>query len=121
MTTTIKIAVAVCALAAAEAAIVLYWATVGRLLARVRPVIVGTACVAGLIALVAQAVDVASGRPLTTQVLTIASFLSSSAFLGGACTAMILGHWYLVIPSLPVTHLQSVSYTHLTLPTILLV
>lgn len=105
--------IAVYALAAAEAAIVLYWATVGRLLARVRPAIIGTACIAGLIALVAQAVDVASGRPLMAQGLTIASFLSSSAFLGGACTAMILGHWYLVIPSLPVTHLQAIVKLHM--------
>jgi hypothetical protein len=77
------------ALAAAEAAIVLYWATVGRLFARARPAIVGTACIAGLIALVAQAVDFASGRPLTTQGLTIARFMCSSAFLGGACTEFI--------------------------------
>ena len=42
------------------------------------------------------------------QALTVASFLSSAALLGGACTAMILGHWYLVIPSLEVSHLQSI-------------
>ena len=101
------------ALAAAEAAVVLYWATVGRLLARVRPAIAGTACAAGLITLVTQAIDLAWARPLTTQALTIASFLRSSAFLGGACTAMILGHWYLVIPSMPVTHLQAIVKLHM--------
>ena len=33
--------------------------------------------------------------------------------LGGACTAMILGHWYLVIPSLQVSHLQSIVRVHI--------
>ena len=47
------------------------------------------------------------------QVLTVASFLSSAALLGGACTAMILGHWYLVIPSLQVSHLQSIVKLHI--------
>ena len=47
------------------------------------------------------------------QVLTAASFLSSAALLGGACTAMILGHWYLVIPSLQVRHLQSIVKLHI--------
>ena len=37
-----------------EAAVVLYWATIGRALARVRPAIVGVASMAGLVALVAQ-------------------------------------------------------------------
>ena len=45
--------------------------------------------------------------------MTIASFLSSAALLGGACTAMILGHWYLVIPSLQVSHLQSIVKLHI--------
>jgi hypothetical protein len=105
--------VALYSLAVAEAAIILYWATVGRTLAAVRPLVVGVACVAGVIALVSQAVDASSGRGLAAYGLTIASFLSSSAFLGGACTAMILGHWYLVIPSLPVTHLQSIVKLHI--------
>src|ERR1041385_3207217 len=47
--------VAFAALIVAEAAAVIYWATVGRALAAVRPLIVGTQCAAGLIALVAQA------------------------------------------------------------------
>ena len=105
--------IALFALIAAEAATVLYWATVGRVLASVRPAIVGAACLAGVVALVAQAVADGAGRPVTSQVLTIASFLSSSVFLGGACTAMILGHWYLVIPSLPVSHLQSIVKLHI--------
>jgi len=101
------------ALAMSEAAIVLYWVTIGRALASIRPAIVGTACVAGLVAIVAQAIAAASGRAVTTQALTIASFLSSAALLGGACTAMILGHWYLVIPSMRVSHLQSMVKLHI--------
>jgi protein NrfD len=58
-------------------------------------------------------VAASSGRALPTQELTVASFLSSSALLGGACTAMILGHWYLVIPSLDVTHLQTMVKLHM--------
>ena len=50
---------------------------------------------------------------LSRQALTVASFLSSAALLGGTCTAMILGHWYLVIPSLQVTHLQSIVKLHI--------
>jgi hypothetical protein len=102
---------AVLALVVAEAAIFLYWATVGRALASVRPAIVATAVGAGLIALVAQGVNQASG--LSAQAMTVASFLSSAALLGGACTAMILGHWYLVIPSLQVSHLQSIVKVHI--------
>jgi protein NrfD len=102
---------AVLGLVVVEAAIILYWATVGRALASVRPAIVATAVGAGLIALVAQGVGQASG--LSAQAMTVASFLSSAALLGGACTAMILGHWYLVIPSLQVSHLQSIVKVHI--------
>ena len=47
------------------------------------------------------------------QALVVASFATSAAMLGGACTAMILGHWYLVIPSLEVSHLQSIVRVHI--------
>lgn len=104
---------ALTALAVAEAAVVLYWATVGRALAAVRPAIVAVIIAGGLAALVLQAMAIAAGRPLPLQALTIASFLSSAALLGGACTAMILGHWYLVIPSLQVSHLQSMVKAHI--------
>ena len=90
----------------------LYWATVGRALASIRPAIVGTAVAAGLVALVAQGIGQAVGRG-RRQAMSIASFLSSAALLGGACTAMILGHWYLVIPSLQVSHLQSIVKVHI--------
>jgi protein NrfD len=95
-----------------EAAVVLYWATVGRTLASIRPAIVGTAVVAGAVALLAQAVASTVGGP-PVQAMTVASFFSSALLLGGACTAMILGHWYLVIPSLQVSHLQSIVKVHM--------
>jgi hypothetical protein len=101
------------ALAVSEGAIVLYWATVGRALASVRPAIVAVACGSGLVALVAQALDVSADAGFGGQAMVVASFLSSAALLGGACTAMILGHWYLVIPSLRVSHLQSIVKLHM--------
>jgi hypothetical protein len=105
--------VGVVSLGIAEAAIVFYWATIGRAFASIRPAVVAVACLAGLVALVTQAVDAASSSLLATQAMTVASFLSSAALLGGACTAMILGHWYLVLPSLPVSHLQSIVKVHI--------
>src|SRR5205085_11957940 len=88
MSRTAFISLAVC-----EAAVVLYWATVGRALASIRPGIVAIACAAGVVALVAQALLASAGAGLGGQTMTVASFLSSAALLGGACTAMILGHW----------------------------
>jgi protein NrfD len=105
--------VASVALGVAEAAIVIYWITVGRALASIRPLVASIALGAAMVAIVAEALDVSAGRVLATQVMTVASFLSSAALLGGACTAMILGHWYLVIPSLQVTHLQSIVKLHI--------
>ena len=99
------------ALAVFEAALVLYWLTVGRVLASIRPVIVATSVAAGAVALVAQAIAFAVGVP--AQLMTVLSFFSSAFLLGGACTAMILGHWYLVIPSLQVSHLQSIVKVHM--------
>jgi protein NrfD len=63
----------------------------------------------GLVALVAQAVSLPSRVPLA---LTVASFLTSAALLGSSFTAMVLGHWYLVLPTLDVRHLQSVVKFH---------
>src|SRR5438874_2190158 len=79
------------ALICAEAALVLYWATVGRSLARIRPAIVAVAVTGGLSATVKQALDVSAAQSPAVQALTIASFVTSAAMLGGACTAMILG------------------------------
>jgi protein NrfD len=105
--------IALLALDCSEAALVLYWATIGRTLATIRPAIVATAVTAGLTAVVLQAVGVSADDSPVVQVLTVASFLTSAAMLGGACTAMILGHWYLVIPSLQVSHLQSIVRVHI--------
>lgn len=104
---------AVLALDAAEVALVLYWATIGRMLARIRPAIVTVAVGGGVLAAVLQALAVSADRSLPVQALTIASFLSSAAMLGGACTAMTLGHWYLILPSMPVSHLQSIVKLHI--------
>ena len=103
----------VIALDIATAAIVVYWATVGRMWARIRPLLTAVGVGGGLTAIVFEALAVTSGRPAATQALAIASFVSSAALLGGACTAMILGHWYLVIPSMQVSHLQSIVKVHI--------
>jgi protein NrfD len=101
------------ALVLSEAALVLYWATVGRALARIRPAIVVVIVGAGLTAIALQAMAVSTAWSVPARALTVASFLSSAALLGGACTAMVLGHWYLVIPSLEVAHLQSIVKLHI--------
>jgi protein NrfD len=101
------------ALIAATAAIVLYWATIGRAFTSIRSFILWFAVIAGTLAVIAQAIAVSSDRAAGVQLLTIASFLSSAALLGGACTAMILGHWYLILPSMQVSHLQSIVKVHI--------
>jgi hypothetical protein len=104
---------ALTALVLCEAAIVLYWATVGRMLARIRPAILVVAVGGGVVALILQAFAISSGDSVPIKLLTVASFLSSAALLGSTSTAMILGHWYLVIPSLEVRHLQSIVKVHI--------
>jgi hypothetical protein len=112
------------ALLVALAAMLAYWATVGRTLAAVRPVIVGVASAAGVVMVIAQALAASTrGRGGLAEaavstlpalpLVTVASFLSSVALLGGACTAMVLGHWYLVIPSMQVSYLQSMVKVHI--------
>jgi protein NrfD len=101
------------ALYVAAAALVLYWATIGRALTRFRSAIMAVAVAAGTAALVAQALSLSADRALGMQALTVASFLSSAVLLGGACTAMILGHWYLILPSMQVSHLQSIVKVHI--------
>ena len=96
-----------------EVAVVFYWATVGRAFTRFRPAILAVTAGIGVVALVLQAFAVSAGESIPIQLLTVASFLSSAALLGGSCTAMILGHWYLVIPSLEVRHLQSIVRVHI--------
>jgi protein NrfD len=97
----------------AEAALVVYWATIGRMLAAIRPALVWTAVVCGLVSATLQALDISRDAPGLMPLLTVASFLSSIVLLGGACGAMVLGHWYLVVPSLDVAHLQSIVKLHI--------
>ncbi len=104
---------AIVSLIVAETALVVYWATIGRALARMRPAILWTAVLCGLLSTTLQALDVSRDAPGLMPLLTVASFLSSVALLGGACGAMILGHWYLVLPSLDVAHLQSIVRLHI--------
>jgi hypothetical protein len=104
---------ALVALSVAEAAIVGYWATIGRGLASIRPMLVAVGVGGGAAALVIQAIGVSVGWAPPMRALTVASFFSSAVLLGGTCTAMILGHWYLIIPSMRVAHLQSIVKLHI--------
>ena len=94
-------------------AILLYWATIGRVASGLRSVLLWTANVAGGIALVAQAMAITAGGSALVATLTMASFVTSAALLGGTCTAMTLGHWYLILPSMPVAHLQAIVKFHI--------
>ncbi|HJZ73602.1 MAG TPA: hypothetical protein VKE51_17795 [Vicinamibacterales bacterium] len=89
------------------------WATIGRLLTKFRTAVLAAPAIAGVTALAMQALEASTGASSAVAALTVASFLTSSLFLGGACTAMILGHWYLVIPSMQVSHLQSIVRMHI--------
>ena len=100
-------------LVVAEAALVVYWATIGRTLAKIRPLLLWTAVGCGLLSVTLQGLDISRDAPGLMPLLTVASFLSSVALLGGACGAMVLGHWYLVVPSLDVAHLQSIVKLHI--------
>jgi hypothetical protein len=101
------------ALLICEAALIIYWATIGRMLASIRPALLWTAVISGLVCVTLQAFDVSRDAAGLMPLLTVASFLSSVALLGGACGAMVLGHWYLVVPSLNVSHLQSIVRLHI--------
>ena len=101
------------ALGVSAGALLVYWATIGRALARIRPLLLWTTAAAGAVALVAQGLAAAAVESGPSAALTIASFVSSAALLGGACTAMILGHWYLVLPSMDVSLLQSIVRFHI--------
>jgi hypothetical protein len=103
----------VAALMACTALTIFAWATIGRLFTRFRTAILAGAATAGVAAIVMQAVEFSRTAPPAIAALTIASFVTSSLLLGGACTAMILGHWYLVIPSMQVSHLQSIVRVHI--------
>ncbi len=105
--------IALVALVVATGGLLVYWATIGRVLARLRPLWLGLAVAGGATALVSQATIWSSAEmgPAATA-LTVASFVSSAALLGGTSTAMILGHWYLVLPSMDVSLLKRVVKFH---------
>jgi protein NrfD len=97
----------------AEGALAIYWATIGRMLASIRPALLWTTIVCGLAAVSLQALEISANAQGLMPLLTVASFLTSVLLLGGACGAMVLGHWYLVVPSLDVAHLQSIVKLHI--------
>jgi protein NrfD len=101
-------------LAVALAGMTVYWVTIGRMLAALRGVFLWTALLAGATALVMQANTLAPSADTIGLTLTSLSFLSSAALLGGACTAMVLGHWYLILPSMEISLLQRIVRFHLT-------
>lgn len=100
----------VVALGITLAALTVYWLIAGRVLAVLRPVLAWIAVLAGGTAAVLHGWSAGS---ITGHTLTALSTLSSVGLLGGACTAMVLGHWYLIIPSMEVRHLQRVVGYHI--------
>lgn len=104
---------ALVALGVCEGALVLYWATIGRGLSSIRPLLVVLAVGAGLVTLAADGLAVSVDAGGVSRLLVVASFVTSAALLGGACGAMILGHWYLILPSMDVSLLQSIVKFHI--------
>jgi hypothetical protein len=104
--------VGLAALVTATGALVIYWVTVGRVFAWLRPLWLWLAVLSGVGALVAQGMAAADGDGLEAA-MTVASFITSTALLGSTSTAMILGHWYLVLPSMEVSLLQSIVKFHI--------
>jgi hypothetical protein len=101
----------VVALGISLAALTVYWIIAGRVWGWLRPPLAVLASVAGAAAVVLH--GFAASAAVTGGLLAAASGLSSAALLGGACTAMVLGHWYLVIPSMQVRHLQRIVGFHI--------
>ena len=101
------------ALVVAAGALLVYWASIGRGLASLRPWLLWATVLAGGFSMVAQAMGLSAGEMAPSAALTTVSFLSSAALLGGTCTAMILGHWYLVLPSMDVSLLRSMVKFHI--------
>ena len=101
---------AVVALGVALAALTVYWIIAGRVLGWLRPWLATVATLAGAAAAVFHglAAPSSAGGPLT-----VLAALTSAALLGGTCTAMVLGHWYLVIPSMQIKHLQRAVGFHI--------
>lgn len=101
------------AMLVATGTLLIYWASIGRGLSGLRPYLLWATFLGGIVSLVAQGVGLSGDEIAFAPALTVVSFLSSAALLGGACTAMILGHWYLVLPSMDVALLQSIVKFHI--------
>jgi protein NrfD len=100
---------------AAIVGLTLYWATIGRALAALRPGFLWLALLAGAGTILIHALVTSwPSESLVARGLTAASFITSAALLGGACTAMVLGHWYLILPSMEIGLLQRIVRFHLT-------
>src|SRR5215212_9630891 len=65
----------------AEGALVTYWATIGRMLAKIRPALLWGAIVCGLASVTLQAVEISANAPGLMPLLTVASFITSVALL----------------------------------------
>jgi hypothetical protein len=101
---------AVTALGVALGALTVYWIIAGRAFGKLRPLLATVAALAGAAAIIFHGLAAPSSAG---PALTAATMLTSAGLLGGACTAMVLGHWYLVIPSMQVTHLQRAVGFHI--------
>ena len=105
--------IALAALICSTGAILVYWATIGRVLGWLRPVWLWLAVVSGVAAIIGQGLAVSPDGGALVAGLYVASFLTSAALLGGTSTAMILGHWYLVLPSMEISLLQRIVKFHI--------
>jgi hypothetical protein len=100
----------VLALEVAVVALAIYWVIAGRAWGKFRPYLAMVASASGAVAAVLHGLGAAT---VSGNVLTILSTLTSVGLLGGTCTAMVLGHWYLVLPSMEVKHLQAAVGVHI--------
>ena len=105
--------VALAALVGSTFGILVYWATIGRVWSQFRPVWLWLAVLSGVGAVIGQGLAASSDAGALVAGLSVASFLTSTALLGGTSTAMILGHWYLVLPSMDVSLLQRIVKFHI--------
>jgi hypothetical protein len=94
------------------AALTIYWIIAGRLWAKLRPVLAVIAIAAGLVTIVLHG-RAAAAPSIPGNQLTAVSMVASAALLGGTCTSMVLGHWYLILPSMEVKHLQKIVGFHI--------
>jgi hypothetical protein len=104
---------AVVALGVTLGCLTVYWIIAGRVWGWLRPPLAAVATGAGLVAVIMHAQGAVHGAAVSGGALTTASAVTSVGLLGTACTAMVLGHWYLVIPSMEVRHLQRVVGFHI--------